>query len=35
MTPAGTVSKGADVNGDGKTGMADVIYILQKTARIR
>jgi hypothetical protein len=29
------VDKGADVNGDGKIGMAEVIYILQKAAELR
>jgi hypothetical protein len=29
------VNKGADVNGDGKIGMAEVSYILQHAAALR
>lgn len=32
IIPSQTVHTGADVNGDGKIGMAEVIYILQKVA---
>jgi Fe-S cluster biogenesis protein NfuA len=35
MTPAQAVNKGADVDGDGKIGLAEVIYILQKAVAIR
>ena len=39
QSPAGIranyVNSGADVNGDGKIGMAEAIYILQKAAGIR
>lgn len=35
MTPAGTVSKHADADGDGKIGLPEVIYILQKAAGLR
>ena len=34
-TSAKTIARGADVNGDGKIGMAEVIYILQKVAEVR
>jgi hypothetical protein len=30
-----TVNKGASVNGDGKIGMAEVLYILQHAAGLR
>jgi hypothetical protein len=35
MTPAGTVYREADVNGDGMIGLAEVLYILQKAAGLR
>jgi M6 family metalloprotease-like protein len=35
MTPAGAVCKEADVDGDWKIGMAEVIYIMQKVAGMR
>jgi hypothetical protein len=35
MPPAGMVYKEVDVNNDGKIGLAEAIYILQKTAGIR
>jgi hypothetical protein len=35
MAPAGTVFREADVNGDDKIGMAEVIYTLQKAAGMR
>ncbi|NJL59315.1 MAG: hypothetical protein HC887_06390 [Desulfobacteraceae bacterium] len=30
-----TISQDADVNGDGKIGIEELIYILQKTAGLR
>ena len=35
MTPAGTVSRKADADGDGKIGLAEVLYVLQKAAGLR
>ncbi|MCE5262102.1 MAG: chitobiase/beta-hexosaminidase C-terminal domain-containing protein [Deltaproteobacteria bacterium] len=35
MSPAGTVSYKADADGDGKIGLPDVLYILQKAAGLR
>ena len=35
ITPAEEVNTNADVNGDGKIGVAEVIYILQKAAGLR
>jgi len=35
MTPVGTVSLFADINNDGRLGLAEIIYILQKTAGMR
>ena len=35
VSPAGMVYKEADINGDGKIGIEEVIYILQKEAGIR
>jgi hypothetical protein len=34
-TPAQAVNKATDANGDGKIGIAEVIYILQKVAGVR
>lgn len=35
VAPSQTVHKDADVNHDGKIGMEEVIFILQKTAGMR
>ena len=35
ITPLQTINKEADVNGDGKIGMEEVIYILQKVSELR
>jgi hypothetical protein len=35
MQPDVPVNSGADVNGDGKIGMEEVIYIIQKVAGVR
>jgi hypothetical protein len=35
MSPAGTVYRAADVNGDGMIGLPEAIYILQKAAGLR
>lgn len=35
ITPAATIYKEADVNGDGKIGLAEVCYILQRIAELR
>jgi len=35
ITPAQTIYKEADVNNDGKIGIEEVIYILQKAAGMR
>jgi hypothetical protein len=35
MAPAGSVSLGADVNHDGRIGLPEAIYIMQRAAGIR